>query len=77
VIWRVSELVALRVCDVTTSPTGHVRVSGKARNKRTTPLKAETATTLRAWLHERQGDQQDPVFPTRQGRPLSYFPRKK
>jgi integrase/recombinase XerD len=68
---RVSELAALTIADVTTTPTGHIRVLGKGRKQRTTPLKAETATVLRAWLHERQGDQHDPVFPTRQGRPLS------
>ena len=29
---------------------------GKGRKERTTPLKAETATALTTWLHERQGD---------------------
>ena len=68
---RVAELIALRIGDVTTSPTGHIRVLGKRRKNRTTPLKAETATVLSDWLHERQGDPNDPVFPTRQGRALS------
>jgi integrase/recombinase XerD len=68
---RVAELIALRIGDVTTSPTGHIRVLGKGRKNRTTPLKAETATVLSDWLHERQGDPNDPVFPTRQGRALS------
>jgi integrase/recombinase XerD len=69
---RVSELVALSVGEVTTSPIGHVRVLGKGRKHRTTPLKTETAAALRDWLHERQGDRHDPVFPTRQGRTLSH-----
>jgi integrase/recombinase XerD len=68
---RVAELIALTVADVTTSPTAHIHVLGKGRKNRTTPLKAETATVLADWLHERQGDRDDPVFPTRQGRPLS------
>jgi len=67
---RVSELVALRVGDVTLSTGRHIRVLGKGRKARTTPLKAETATALHAWLHERQGNNPDPLFPTRQGRPL-------
>ncbi len=68
---RVAELIALHVGDVTTSPTGHIRILGKGRKNRTTPLKAETATVLGEWLQERQGNQHDPVFPTRQGRALS------
>jgi integrase/recombinase XerD len=68
---RVAELIALRISDVTTSPTAHIHVLGKGRKNRTTPLKAETATALADWLQERQGDPDDPVFPTRQGRPLS------
>ncbi len=47
-----------------------IHVRGKGRKARTTPLKAETATALKAWLHERQGNEPDPLFPTRQGRPL-------
>jgi integrase/recombinase XerD len=69
---RLSELVGLTIDDVTTGPVGHIRVLGKGRKRRTTPLKTETATTLREWLHERQGDPRDPVFPTRQGRALSH-----
>ena len=44
----------------------------KGRKERTTPLKAETARALRDWLNERQGEPHDPVFPTRQGQPLSH-----
>jgi integrase/recombinase XerD len=69
---RVSELVALRITDVTLDTTPRVQVLGKRRKQRTTPLKAETAGVLRDWLHERQGEPHDPVFPTRQGHPLSH-----
>jgi len=69
---RVSELTGLRICDVMLSKTGaHVRVHGKGRKERATPLRSETVAVLREWLHERHGDPGDPVFPTRQGRPLS------
>jgi site-specific recombinase XerD len=68
---RVSELIALRVSDVSLSTGPHIRVHGKGRKQRSTPLKAETVAALRQWLHERQGEPEDPVFPTRQGRPLS------
>ena len=32
---------------------------------------AETVAVLRDWLHERQGRPDDPLFPTRHGRPLT------
>ena len=69
---RVSELVALRITDITLDTAAHVHVLGKRRKHRTTPLKAETSRVLRDWLHERQGEPHDPVFPTRQGQPLSH-----
>ncbi|MCA1700410.1 MAG: site-specific integrase, partial [Actinobacteria bacterium] len=68
---RVSELIALRVSDVSLSTGPHIRVHGKGRKQRSTPLKAETVAVLREWLQERQGEGEDPVFPTRQGQPLS------
>ena len=69
---RVSELAALRISDVSLATTATVHVLGKGRKERATPLKAETVAVLRAWLHERQGAPQDPVFPTHHGRPLSH-----
>ena len=68
---RVSELVGLRVCDVHLSTGPHIRVTGKGRKKRATTLTSETLHVLHAWLKERQGQPDDPLFPTRQGRPLS------
>jgi len=68
---RVSELVAIKISDVTlANGAQHLRVHGKGRKNRTTPLKAETATALRAWLKERAGTPPDPLFPTRQRHPL-------
>jgi integrase/recombinase XerD len=70
---RVSELVGLRVCDVHLGTGHHVRVLGKGRKKRSTPLTGEIVGVLRRWLTERRGGPEDPLFPTRQGRPLSRY----
>jgi integrase/recombinase XerD len=70
---RVSELVGLRVYDVHLGAGRHIRVLGKGRKKRATPLTGETVAVLRQWLTERGGTPQDPLFPTRQGRPLSRY----
>ena len=70
---RVSELVGLRVYDVHLGAGHHIRVLGKGRKKRATPLTGETAAVLRHWLTERGGAPEEPLFPTRQGRPLSRY----
>jgi integrase/recombinase XerD len=70
---RVSELVGLRVRDVRLGTGAHIRVTGKGRKKRATTLTGETVATLRAWQAERRGQPDDPLFPTRQGRPLSRY----
>ena len=68
---RVSELTALRCQDVQLTTGPHVRTTGKGRKQRATPLTAKTVAVLRAWLQERRGQPEDPVFPTSRGRPLS------
>jgi integrase/recombinase XerD len=68
---RVTELVSLRVGDVVLSTGAHVRCRGKGRKERCTTLTRETVAVLRTWLKEHQGQPSDPLFPTRQGRPLS------
>jgi integrase/recombinase XerD len=70
---RVSELVGLRVRDVHLGTGAHIRVTGKGRKKRATTLTGETVAILRAWLTERRGQPDEPLFPTRQGRPLSRY----
>jgi integrase/recombinase XerD len=67
---RVSELVALRRHHVHTGAGPHVRVHGKGRKERVTPLSRHTVTTMRVWLDERGGEPDDPVFPGPAGRPL-------
>jgi integrase/recombinase XerD len=68
---RVSELTNLRIRDVTLGAGAHCRVTGKGRKERCAMLTTETAAVLRAWLKERQGRDDDSLFPTRQGRPLT------
>jgi integrase/recombinase XerD len=68
---RVSELTALRPRDVTLTSAPHVQTLGKGRKERITPLAKQTADTLRAWMRERAGDPDDPLFPTSSGRALS------
>jgi site-specific recombinase XerD len=70
---RVSELVGLRVGDVHLGTGRHIRVLGKGRKKRATPLTGEIVALLRQWITERGGAPEDPLFPTRQGRPLSRY----
>src|SRR5262249_10603487 len=68
---RVTELVTLTVGDVTLNTGAHIKVHGKGRKKRATTLTPETVAVLRQWLKERQGQPQDPLFPPRQGQPLT------
>jgi site-specific recombinase XerD len=70
---RVSELIGLRVGDVHLGVGANIRVIGKGRKKRATPLTGETAAVLRAWLKERRGQPDEPLFPTRQGQQLSRY----
>jgi site-specific recombinase XerD len=68
---RVSELTGLRNQDVELRPGAHVRCWGKGRKERATPLRPRTVAVLRAWMKERAGDPDDPLFPTRRGTRLS------
>jgi integrase/recombinase XerD len=70
---RVSELTGLRVGDVHLGTGPHIRVLGKGRKRRATTLTGETVKVLRAWIKERQAQPEEPLFPTRQGRPLSRY----
>jgi len=47
---RVSELVGLRLADLTLQPHASIVVHGKGRRERSLPLWKITATALRAWL---------------------------
>ncbi|HEX6020455.1 MAG TPA: tyrosine-type recombinase/integrase [Solirubrobacter sp.] len=49
----------------------NVHTVGKGRKARRTPLIPTTRAVLKAWLTERAGDPDEPLFPTRTGRRLS------
>ena len=68
---RVTELVTLTVGDVSLTNGAHIKVTGKGRKRRATTLTPETVAVLRTWLKERKGQPEDPLFPTRQGQPLT------
>ena len=68
---RVSELIGLNCQDVVLGTGAHVRCLGKGRKQRCTPLRPETTTTLHAWLRERHGQPEQPVFPSIRGGRLS------
>ena len=68
---RVSELTGLCCGDVHLGHGPQVRCVGKGRKERCTPLTSTTVAVLQAWLAERDGRPEQPVFPTNRGRPLS------
>jgi integrase/recombinase XerD len=69
---RNSEIRRLRRQDVELGVGPHVRCLGKGRKLRCTPLRPEVAAILKTWLRERQGNPEDPVFPSSRGSaPLS------
>ena len=68
---RVSELTGLRRQDVVLGVGAHVRCQGKGRKERCTPLRRETATTLREWLRESPPDPTAPLFPSARRRAMS------
>jgi site-specific recombinase XerD len=68
---RVSEITSLDNNDITLGAGAHVSCTGKGRKQRAVPLTKPTQATLRAWMDERAGNPDDPLFPTRTGRRLS------
>jgi integrase/recombinase XerD len=68
---RVSELTTLTCSAVLLGTGAHVRCHGKGRKERITPLRRQTRAVLQAWLTERAGAPDDPLFPGPTRRPLS------
>ncbi|MGF6788400.1 tyrosine-type recombinase/integrase [Paraburkholderia sp. 35.1] len=68
---RLSELTGLRREDLHVGAGAHVRVFGKGRKERCTPLRKSTRSVLVAWVREppRAGNQ--PLFPNARGGRLS------
>jgi integrase/recombinase XerD len=68
---RVSKLIGLNCQNVVLGTGAHVRCLGKGRKQRCTPLRPETAKMVDAWLRDRHGQPEDPVFPSIRGDRLS------
>lgn len=68
---RISELTGLRCADLHLGTGAYVACHGKGRKDRITPLTRTSVTVLRAWLAERAGNPDDPLFPARRGARLS------
>jgi site-specific recombinase XerD len=60
---RVSELVGLRIEDMTLQPQASVLIHGKGRKERCLPLWKETASAVRAWLSVRGEVRVPELFP--------------
>jgi len=68
---RVSELIGLRIDDLTLQPTTSVIVHGKGRRERCLPLWKETASALRAWLAVRGTALVPELFLNARGLPMT------
>jgi len=68
---RASELTGLNCGDLHLAAGPHLSCRGKGRKQRITPLTQITVAVLRVWLSERNGQPDQPLFPTSRGRRLS------
>lgn len=68
---RVSEMTGLTREDVVLGTGAHVRVIGKGRKERCTPLARSTRLVVKAWLHEPQRGNGNLLFPSAMGKRLT------
>lgn len=68
---RLSEMTGLQRDDVTLGSGAHVRVIGKGRKERCTPLAKSTVRVLKTWLQEPQRGDEQVLFPNARGARLS------
>jgi len=68
---RLSELTGLEWQQVVLGTGAHVRVIGKGRKERCTPLTKQTAIVLKTWMKEQTGCESQTVFPNARGGRLS------
>jgi len=68
---RVSEVLGLTRADTQLSTGAHVRTIGKGRKERVTPLTTQTVAVLKVWMRAYDGDPRSPLFPSRDGGPLT------
>jgi integrase/recombinase XerD len=68
---RVSEMIGIKVADVTLAATSSVRLHGKGRKQRTVPLWKETAAEVRDWLKFSDLRADQSLVPNRSGLPMT------
>jgi integrase/recombinase XerD len=68
---RVSEIVGLRVSDISLDQGPRVRIRGKGRKERSIPLWKSTAIALRQWLDRIDQSPTSPLLPNAFGKPMS------
>jgi site-specific recombinase XerD len=68
---RISELVGIRVGDLTLDPCASIRLHGKGRKERSVPLWPDTTRQLKRWLRLYPRAADAPLFPSRTGGPLT------
>lgn len=68
---RLSELTGLHQRDLHFGTGAHVRVFGKGRKERSTPLSKNTRAVITAWVKEPQKRPDQPLFPNASGGRLS------
>jgi site-specific recombinase XerD len=68
---RLSEMTGLKRPDILLGAGAHVRVIGKGRKERCTPLAKPTMSVLKAWLREPQRGGQQLLFPNARGERLT------
>ena len=68
---RLSEMTGLKRDNVMLGTGAHIRVIGKGRKERCTPLAKPTAAVLKAWLREPQRGDKQVLFPNARGEHLS------
>jgi site-specific recombinase XerD len=68
---RLSEMTGLKRVDLIVEAGAHVRVVGKGRKERCTPIAKSTRAVLKAWLKEPRRGEDDVLFPNAKGKRLS------
>jgi len=68
---RLSEMTGLKREDLVVGAGAHLRVTGKGRKERCTPIAKPTLAVLTAWLRERQRGDGQILFPSARGDRLS------
>jgi len=68
---RVSEVIGLRRTDVEFDGARCVHIQGKGRKQRVVPLWSSTIARIKEWIARMEQGPEAPLFPNRDGRPLS------